>query len=65
MGAYESSRLETEVLPVAAKSNVNHVVVSASQASAGKGTNLQTTATHWESGHGRDRNHRHPVERQR
>lgn len=44
IGAFESSRLETETLAVAAKSNVNHVVVTSTQASAGKGTNLQANA---------------------
>jgi hypothetical protein len=45
MGAFESSRLETETLAVAAKSSsVPHVVVSSSQYSNARGTNLQATA---------------------
>ena len=44
MGAFESSRRETESLTVAAKSSANHVTVSNSQFSAGQGRNLQATA---------------------
>ena len=46
IGAFELARLETEVLPVAAKSaGVNHVVVTNGSASNGAGTNLQATAS--------------------
>jgi hypothetical protein len=46
IGAFELSRLETEVLPVAAKSpGINHVVVTNGSASNGAGTQLQATAS--------------------
>src|SRR5262249_18324361 len=45
MAAYEETRQETEILTDAAKSSVTHSVVTATQYSAGKGTNLQSTGT--------------------
>jgi hypothetical protein len=46
IGAFELSRLETEVLPVAAKSaGINHVLVNDGNASNGQGTNLQANGT--------------------
>lgn len=45
MGAYEESRLETEILPVANKTAaVTHTIVSGASYSNGLGTNLQSTA---------------------
>ncbi|MGC4094153.1 MAG: right-handed parallel beta-helix repeat-containing protein [Polyangiaceae bacterium] len=45
MGAYEETRIETEITPVANKtSSVTHTIVSNAGYSNGQGTNLQSTA---------------------